>query len=343
MAVTKATYTATGTWTAAQLATIFESAFVASGLMTAWHDSFLSGSVENRILAVTYDGGATYGTTYYWFMFSTSGAFVSISATWDTGSHVPTGTQYLDYYSTTTNSTIYHSPLLGLSSTSDASIIRYTSAIDATQSWYAMVQGSSSMVFTIPPASFTVAPWIDMDKTMFSHFLTMYATCPVNAKGGMAGIYSRGCIRRSYPLGAAMDGYTNNYFKDVTHFVSSFTSPGRGSNDLISNMNYLGSTGWSGISNIGSSLLVPTGSSTANPAYSANFAPVFTGAPFSNCISTPNFAADFGIAFHYANNTMVRGDKLIVTASVEEWEILRVSNNPVVTTGASPMFLARVV
>ena len=50
MAVTKQTYTAAATWTAAQLATLFENAFINAGLMTAWYDSFLSGTVENLVL-----------------------------------------------------------------------------------------------------------------------------------------------------------------------------------------------------------------------------------------------------------------------------------------------------
>jgi hypothetical protein len=74
MAVTKQTYTASATWTASGLASIFRSAFIDAGLMTEWHDSFLN-TIENRVLEITYNGSKTYGKTYHWFQFTTSGVF----------------------------------------------------------------------------------------------------------------------------------------------------------------------------------------------------------------------------------------------------------------------------
>jgi hypothetical protein len=345
MAVTKQVYTATATWTASQLATIFESAFVASGLMTAWYDSFTSGSVENRILEVVYDGGATYGTTYYWFQFTTTEARLAITATWDSGSHVPTGTQYLDYFTTTTNSVFgdrIHD-FGGLSATSDVDLIRYTSATDTTQSWYVIRQGANSRAFTIAPGSFTLSPWIDLDKTLFHLYLK--AGCRTDGYlSGVVQFASTGALRRSYVTGSALAGETGGYpYINSTVITAAYASFGRGNPSFISNMNYVGGTTWSGGFGSGACVIVPNGFSAANPAYSSNFSPVFTQMPFSAYISTPHLASDFGIAFHYANNTMVRGDKLIVTASVEEWEILAVNNNSTVTSGASPMFLARVV
>ena len=103
MACTKQTYTATATWTASDLAQLFEDAFIDAGLMTAWYDSFLSSSVENRVLEVVYDGTKTYGKTYYWFMFTTTGVYLHVATGWDAPNNVPSGTQYLDYFSTTTS------------------------------------------------------------------------------------------------------------------------------------------------------------------------------------------------------------------------------------------------
>lgn len=339
MAVTKATYTATGTWTAAQLATIFESAFVASGLMSSWHDSFTSGSIENRVLAVTYDGGATYGTTYYWFMFTTAGVYVNVAASWNAASDVPSGTQYLDYYSTTTNATTNHYRHLTLSSSTNVSLIRYTSGVDATQSWYTLVQGATSHTFTIPPASVTVAPWVDLDKVFFHHHLVVAPAASTRA--GVVSFVSWHLLRRSFACGGALNGSTASE-SDFAQVVAAYASVGRQSNNNGTNLGSVGASNTGTAATVGA-VFVPMGNSTANPAYSANFSPVFTGFPISHYISSPNAAADFGLAFHYANNTMVRGDKLIVTASVEEWEILSVANNATVTDGASPMFLARVV
>ena len=82
MACTKETYTAAATWTPAQLAQLFEDAFIDAGLMTAWYDSFADSGIENRVLEITYDGTKTFGKTYYWFMFSTSGVYLHVATGW---------------------------------------------------------------------------------------------------------------------------------------------------------------------------------------------------------------------------------------------------------------------
>lgn len=147
MAVTKQTYTATPTWTAAQLATIYRSAFIDAGLMTDWHDSFLSGSVENRVLRVQYDASKTYGTTFYWFMFTTSGAFLHVATGWNTATDQPTGTQFLDFFATTTNATTNHWQFSGaLSSTTAADLIRYSSG---NQHWFVSRQGKAPHVIAL--------------------------------------------------------------------------------------------------------------------------------------------------------------------------------------------------
>jgi hypothetical protein len=89
--------------------------------------------------------------------------------------------------------------------------------------------------------------------------------------------------------------------------------------------------------------VLPVAYNNTNPAYSTNQVPVFTGVNYNQYLSE-SMPADFGISFHYANNTMAVSDKLIVTASTEEWQMLAVTNNPnTVLVSASPMFLARVV
>lgn len=90
-------------------------------------------------------------------------------------------------------------------------------------------------------------------------------------------------------------------------------------------------------------IYLPVGVSAANPAYTSNYSPIFTGLPYNFYIASSPMPNDFGVYFHYANNTMARGDKIIVSAGSEEWEILSVANNGTQTTGASACFLARVV
>lgn len=341
MAVTKATYTATGTWTEAQLATIFESAFVASGLMSAWHDSFLSGSVENRILAVTYDGGATYGTTYYWFMFTTSGAYLHVATGWDTGSHIPTGTQYLDYFATTTNSASNHWQFFSCASTSTATLTRYTSGVDADQSWYVISNGSNRLCFTITPATMTLQSWLDLDRGFYNGWATAWCFTP--GQGGIVNFGRGPALRRDLFLGSALAGSTvvvnyTTYVSDVHRGgLIAYGAPGARNNDFTNN----GYFPFDGVVQGGHPcIILPTGFAAINPAYSTNSNPVFHSLPFSPYVVDP-LPADFGITFHYATNSFSVGDTMVVTASVEEWEVLNYDAGTSTGTDPSPLFLAR--
>ena len=329
MAVTKATYTATGTWTAAQLATIFESAFVASGLMTAWYDSFTSGSVENRILEVSYDGGATYGATYYWFMFTTSGAYLHVATGWDTGSHVPTGTQYLDFFSTTTNNFGNHWQFFSGASTSTATLTRYTSAIDADQSWFVITNGSVRLCFTITPATMTLQSWLDLDKGFYNGFTSV--GCSTSDTMGLLRFNRGPALRRDLLAGCALRGSTTaaDYttyivdepimgYRGVGHATASYSN--YNSNDPF--------------------IFLPIGFAATNPAYSTDSNPVFHSLPHNPYVVDP-LPADFGITFHYATNSFSVGDTMVVTASTEEWEVLQFAANASAVTGASSLFLAR--
>ena len=174
MAVTKQTYSASPVWTAAGLANRFRDAFIDAGLMTDWFDSFVNGGIENRILEITYDGAATYGKCYYWFMFSTTFAGVSVATGWSTLTNEPTGTQYVDFFSTATNTTTNHYSLTGgvaLITGTEASIVRYTSTDDSDYSWFVFRNGAVPYPFMIAPANVARVAWLDLNKTMFHHFV----------------------------------------------------------------------------------------------------------------------------------------------------------------------------
>jgi hypothetical protein len=337
MAVTKQTYTATATWTASQLADVFRDAFIDAGLMSAWHDSFLSGSVENRVLEVVYDATKTYGKTYYWFMFTTSGAFVHVATGWNTGSDIPAGpsgagTQYLDWYSTTTNATGNHRQILPIVSSADALLTRYTSS---GQSWFTLHQGAGFNSFGIVPPAHTVRSWIDLDKVMFSGWLE--PELEASSAAGKIQWSEVHALRRTHN-GAFLRGDTAaanyigaNGYRGGTHTYAAF---GNTSNSAVANSVYY---------RIGTGMIhLPVWFNNTNPAYSADSNPVFHSLPYSAYVEG-TLPADFGITFHYPQNTMSRGDKLIVSAGVEEWEIMDRANSATVTTGASPLFLARVV
>lgn len=347
MAVTKQAYTANNIWTAAQLASVFRSAFIDAGLMTEWYDSFVNNSIENRILEVVYDASKTYGKTYYWFMFTTSGVFYHYATGWNTTTKQPTGTLYLDY---TNNSFTDTSRMVtlrsGLSTSSPVQILRYTSQDKPSHSWFMVGQSNSFSPFLIAPASHSPASWIDLDKTFFNHLLFPSLSLQ-NVYAANLTMVSRGFTRRSALLGSAFNGTTTGQeFWTTTAPVASYTAFGRGSNLASNNMGGGGGTGFETSATTiraSMSIALPYANSAANPAYTSNYNPVCLGMPYSMWIPSSAMPTDFGIVGHYANNTMVQLDTFVVTSGVEEWEILAVANNTTVTVGASIALVARVI
>jgi hypothetical protein len=334
MAVTKQTYTAAPTWTAAQLATIFENAFVDAGLMTAWYDSFLSGTVENRILEITYDASKTYGKAYYWFMFTTTAVGVSVATGWNATTDVPTGTAFLDFFATTTNATTNHYILRsGLATGTAAELVRYTAS---GYSWFAFRNGAVPTPFFIAPAATGIAPWIDLNKVLFHHFIV--SAVFVNGVGAsgqaMAEFRSVYCLRRSY--------YAQGWLRDRSGLTSylkawptlSYLALGNSSNNTSNDST-------SAFLIAGSYVIVPYGFSNTNPEYATNYLPIINGYSYSNYV-TSNMPADFGIFFPYGTTAFAFGDRIVVSAGVEEWEVYGFANN-ISADAPSALIVARVV
>jgi len=329
MACTKETYTATATWTASQLAQLFEDAFIDAGLMTAWHDSFLSGTIENRILEVTYNA-STYGKTYYWFMFSTSGVFLQVATGWNASADVPTGTQYLDFFATTTNSTTNHWQMFAAATTNTVELVRYTSGVDADQSWFTIKRsGGVDRTFTIASGGLTVQSWLDLSKGFFNGFLHVTPTV-INNTGVLE--FDRGPgLRREIAVGSCLIGDTSaSVYRDLsTRTIWGYGTTGRAGNSTTSNYTTI------------PFIPLPTASATANPAYTADSNPVFHSLPFHPYVAE-SLPSDFGLSFHFASNAFDPGDTLVVTAGTEEWEVLAETPGTAGTV-ATPLFLARMV
>jgi len=333
MAVTVETYTATATWTAAQLADLFKDAFIDAGLMTDWYDSFLN-TIENRILEVQYDDTKTYGKTYYWFQFTTGGVFLHVATGWNATTHVPIGTQYLDYFATTTNSTTNHSNLRTLTATTTVTLTRYTSAVNTDFSWFLLRNGTNSFNFHIPDAGAPEASWLDLNKVMFCPFVS--ARCRTLNNAGVVG-FRNDCpqLRRTYLSGGSLRGATSSGNFTSYYPIEPYSYLGAGN---VSN-----STTNVSASTPNNDIYMPLGFNNTNPEYATDVIPVFTGVNYWPYLSEA-MPSDFGISFHYANNTMAVRDKLIVTATTQEWEMIQVANSSSSAgTGASPMFVARVV
>lgn len=332
MACIKQTYVAVATWTQLRLSELFRDAFIDAGLMTSWHDSFLSGSVENRVLRVVHAAGKAYGTTFYWFSFASYGVFLQVTTGWDTTTHQPTGTLYLDFITNVTNSPSDHWGLLTNIATSDTvELVRYTSGADSRQSWFVMRCGSQRRAFTITAATLSLQPWLRLDLGCycgFSHVSleTSYGLGRVRFRSGPK-------VRRELTMGCGLVGQTT---------LSNYT-------DLGASQNLLGyaAVGYAANNtnnyNISSPFIfLPVGFSATNPAYAANSSPVFYSMPYSPYVVDP-LPVDFGLCFHYATNSFSVGDTFVVSSGTEEWEVLDYAANSSSLTGASPLFLARLI
>ena len=330
MAVTKQVYTLSPTWTASGLASLFRSAFIDAGLMTEWYDDFLSGSVENRILEVVNDGTKTYGTVYYWFMFTTTEVRVHTALGWDTTTNVPTGTQYQDYYSTTTNSTTTHELMLGsLAASTSLTLTRYTSAINTSCTWFVFSQ-ASSIRFLIPYGAYTATSFVDQNITAFNG-IVLPTTTSASYFSTMTFMHYAGHTRRTFLGAASLNGSTSSTQYRYSHQLQRYASMGNVAGQGASNTEESYITTW-----------LPTARTNTHTGLAADYTPVFTSIQCSAYL--PALPADFAMTSYYASTAIANGDTFIVSAGTEEYEVILASKPSSSATNASPLiFLARTV
>lgn len=322
MAVTKQTYTAVATWNAGSLADIVRSAFIGAGLMVDWYDSFLSGTIENRILRVVNDASKTYGTVYYWFMFTTGGVFVHTALSWDAVTHVPTGTAYQDYFAITTNATTNHATIISLANTTDVTITRYTSAINSSVTFFLIRNGSTSASFFVSSAGFNANASVNQNIVAFNGLYTV-STGNNSYASSMTFAQTTG-LRRTFYGATALRGTTN-----ASSFRATFGGMvygAIGANTAGGNFGYINS--------------LITAFTHTHTGIASDYVPIYTS--FALDMYMNQMPADFGLTSYYASNIMSPQDALVVTPGTEEWEMITISYN-VNSTGARLLLLARVI
>jgi len=353
MAVTKETYTAlaSASWTASDAANIFRDAFIDAGYMTDWHDSFTAAGYQFRVLKIEHDATKAYGSSFYYFAFSTGECGVSLASGWE--SNVPTGTQFLDYhrlpsamssiisnFGATNLAVSISGGNFSLSATSHLLLDRYTSGDDTKQSWFVLRQGTNiSRPFTILHKNTVLQPWLDLSKGVISGVSTVDAR--VFNRAGVLAFRQQENIRRALLFGQALRGdaevtFAGSRFHGIDY--NSFVYQGLGSQSNSTFNNYGNATA----NTNGGSMTLPVGKTSANPAFTTDYVPICTDLPWSPWTPT-RLADDFAVYMHYASNAIAYGNKFIVQAGTNEWETLAFANNAVVSDGASATFLARVV
>jgi len=254
-----------------------------------------------------------------------------VATGWNASTDQPTGTQYLDFFSTATSGTGNHLTLISLSTASTVELVRYTSGVDTDQSWFVIKSTTSRRVFTIVNDAMTIQPWIDLGKGFYNG----YARTSLSTSGqlGLASWQTGPTLRRDIVMGCGLVGSTTagHYNTSAEELLIGYRAVGH----LSSNTGNFdaGSVPY---------IFLPVGFSATNPAYTSNSNPVFHSLTWNPYISE-SLPADFGLTFHYATNSFSQGDTFVVSAGIEEWEVLDFAANGSAVTGASPLFLARMV
>ena len=323
MAVTKQAYsTASAPWAATSVCDDIRDAFIGAGLMSTWFDSFSSGGREHRVLEIIYDNSKTYGKTYYWFTVSTVGIWLRVTSGWNAASDIPSGTQYLDYFDTTTSATNAATLLLTLNSSITFSCTRYTSS---GRSFFVIRTGTAFYTFTIDPASTTFRSFYDLAIGYHQGFFRVTL-----AVDGTIAFACPNRTRRNLLLGSSINNSTGASSFNVQIAASRYSLPNNAGNSSSSTFPTEG-------------FVLPGWTTAANPAATSNFNPVFTGLRLSSVHAT-DMPADFGISVIKTSNTLAIQDNATVTAGVEDYEILQFANLGFTNSIASnPVFLARTV
>jgi hypothetical protein len=306
MAVTKQAYAAAvAPWAITAVCNDVRDAFIDAGLMASWFDSFTSGGYEHRVLEIIYDNSKAFGKTYYWFTFNGVGIWLRTVSGWNAGTHVPSGTQYVDFFDSNTTALDSAFRLLTLSTSISFSCTRYTSS---GRSFLVLRTGSDFVTFTIDPASTTFRAFYDLAKGYHEGFFRVITG---NQLVGFA------CVnrsRRSLLLGSSLNNSSfEAYFRtqiSVCNYVLSRSAGSYSDSSYPANSAYL----------------LPGWTTAANPSAGSDYNPVFTGLRLSS-VHAADLPADFGVSCIKKSNTLNIQDNATVAASVEEYEILNFRND----------------
>jgi hypothetical protein len=344
MAVTKQEYLLNAGYTSASVANALRSALIDAGLMTEWFDSFtIGGDRICRVLQIVHDPTKTYGTCFYYFTIDNTGIAVALATNgWDATTpapiNVPTGTQYLDWHTLPANSSVSQSTgtvLFNYSTTSNLALDRFTSGSDTKQSWFVFKQTSTvtrSRPFTFLHKDMALHSWIDLSKGCISGLTRLTAYTPNRA--GVVNFQIDENLRRCLSIGSALRGSTD-WFRYHGQQYNAYSYFGAGSEAGGNNF-----PNWTA-SNCAATPL-PVGENSANPAYTSDYVPVCSNIPW-NLWTPTRLADDFGVYMRYDANDIALGDRFVVQAAVNEWEVLDFANNAVLNDGASASFLARII
>lgn len=366
MAVAFESYNTPTLWTPDNARDTFEEAFKDAGILPVggWYDSFDVGALRHGVVEIVHDNTKTYGTTYYWFIFSTNRIHIHFcTVSWNTTTHLPSGAaECLDhqFWSAPVNTTTdRHHRFMSPANNITLQLVRYTSTVDPTFTVFVVKNGSTENVLFFHRGA-PNPTFCDLDKNCYMGIYELFQTHNI---GTTVGFHALPVWIRRYFLGGLHAGAVSSSLNTLSNADWLAHLPGETSNqadlvckDTLASLGYFfpafgktfnasyneGVPGFTG--STGSvAVRMPIYSRVVNPAHT--FAsPIFNGIPYS-MYSPQLIPADFGWAATYNNNTIQTFDRYIITESSNEWEVLEVRNQNREAEVEEPttMFLARVV
>jgi hypothetical protein len=298
-------------------------------------------------LRIEHDSTKTFGTCFYYFTISDAGIGVALATNGWSG-NVPTGAQYLDWHSSPASSHwLFNSTnIFNYSASSNLVLNRFTSQLDSKQSWFVFSQTVSGTTTRSKPFSFlhkdtALHSWLDLSKGCISGFTAVSANS--NNYVGRINFSIEENLRRCLSIGSALRGTNTPGFHGAGINTNCYYGVGAISDDQF--YSNIPSEGRGGSGASGTPL--PVGRNAVNPAYSTDYTPICSNLPW-NLWTPTRLANDFGVYVQYNTaapdvNPISLGTKIIVQTTVNEWETLQFANSTVLITGATPIFLARVI
>jgi hypothetical protein len=329
MVCTRADINLTAGWTGAQLMVALEQAHIDAGLAVgSCTDRWTNGSYDHLVHRVQLTADP-FGSDYVWWTFVSGVLYYSRAVNgWNSTTHVPLGTQYLDFGSTAGNSTSFLVSIGNLSTASSLIVRRYTSGTDSKFTAFVLKQGSTQICWFYTSTNATPQAWADLTKrSMHNVWFPNFYTTSFYTWGGFCQNYG---LRRDIDIGYALKGLTSSTwlrYQYNCHFKYAAWGSRSGSSsnfwqDFPSNMGNAPSFNNQMTRSV---ITLPGHDPASNPAYASKFSPIYSGLAY-NAYVLEGMPSDFGLA-SVDSNTMLNGDGLIVEAGVEEWEVVTHRNN----------------
>jgi hypothetical protein len=186
----------------------------------------------------------------------------------------------------------------------------------------------------ITPDSAPLVPWLDLNQAFFHHVVnTLTESTSPSADTSVGRLHFRDLyrLRRSYAQGQGVRVNTNSNVYATSRRLFGYSSvgaPGTSSFDSSSDTS----------NNV---ISVPYRLQRSGLPFASDYTPVLFGCSYSFYVNEP-LPDDFAVYFPYTSTSFSFGDSIVITAGVEEWEVLNFANNSS-ADAANPLFLARIV